>query len=204
MFNLLKDIQSYRNNDRSKNKPVSSLENGKSSPSKSFSTLPNALNLQEDAISKKGHFDKSFDIKSMIQNQPRHDVDCSFRVDCEDILVFIDDEHFFKKEDAARSIIPPTPIKFIQNSTGLTAQPPITTTVEQNLGRIKDLQLALDNKIGIDEMKSVCEFLRRKKLALLEDNVYLHVEKILGDETDSVLLSIFELLMLEKRLGQVS
>ena len=121
-----------------------------------------------------------------------------------DVLVFVDDEEFFLIED--HKLLCPNTIyqekasvnqssKHVENE---------NKTIRRSHKRMNKLKYILENRIGMDKLKSVSNFLRKRKLVLLQDDVLSSVNEILGEDMDNLLPVVFELLFLEKRLAQIS
>ena len=126
-----------------------------------------------------------------------------------DVLVLIDDDKFslMNKNNVDDSMILKRntrdqdkcllqrPSKMVERSSKM---------IEDNYEKMEKLQAMLEDKIGVSKLKVLCDFLRKRKLALLEDDVLSYVHHVLGNETDNLLPPLLELLLLDKRLYQIS
>ena len=130
---------------------------------------------------------------------------CKMEFVTKDILIFVDDEEFLPVKDQNSEDI------FIPNASfyDKDSLQQFTKQLEFKHGkmeidreRMEKLQLILQSRLREHELKIVCNFLRKRKLALLEDDVLSYVHQILGKEVDNLLPMIIEFLLLEKKLSQ--
>lgn len=126
-------------------------------------------------------------------------VESEFKALHRDILVFIDDDKFFSTiENKPDSFLPAESVICSQDMF-LSFQEP-SQTEKKRYERMTRLRSKLEDKLGIEKLKLVRKFLHEKNFALLADDVLFHFQGLVGSEADNILPSIFELLMLEKRL----
>ena len=119
-----------------------------------------------------------------------------------EILVFIDDDEFYQMVASERvsnrnNDLTEKAYK-IQSFNNMQC-----IEINEIRNRMKLLQRTLETRFGAEKLRDICKYLKKERLALLDDHVHGHVQKVLGHEAERSLTMIFELLLLEKKLGKI-
>ncbi|XP_065051523.1 serine/threonine-protein kinase 10-like isoform X1 [Rhopilema esculentum] len=118
-----------------------------------------------------------------------------------EILVFIDDDEFYQIVNEGMSN---RNKHLIKKTYGIQSLDNMQSVQIENIrNRMKLLQRTLETRFGAEKLCDICRYLKKERLALLDDHVHSHTQKVLGHEAERSLTMIFELLLLEKKLGKI-